>query len=118
MVHSKREIGRNCGFTLWEVLVALALSGFLLYGLLPHFASPVLPIKQRIDQGNIVQIEGAAQAYRVDVGAYPRLFTDLLDAPVGATGWQGPYLRELPVNPWNPALGYSVDTLGRVKALQ
>lgn len=113
-----REMAQDLGFTLWEMLVVLALSAFLLYGLLPHFTSAVLPIKQRIDQSNIVRIEGAAQAYKVDVGTYPSSVTDLLEAPAGVTGWQGPYLREKPVNPWNPAAGYTIDSLGRAKAVQ
>lgn len=109
---------RKRGFTLWEVLVVLSLSGFLLFLLLPHYASPVLPIKKRIDQGNIVQIEGAAQAYRVDMGGYPLSLSDLLEAPEGTDRWHGPYLRELPLNPWNPVWGYQIDALGRARAVR
>jgi prepilin-type N-terminal cleavage/methylation domain len=103
------------GFTLWELLLVLFLMGVLLTLVTPHFSSAAQQVRDRVDQANVRKIEGAVQLYRIDIGTYPVSLSDLIHSPHGVSGWRGPYLKEIPVNPFNSAEGYQIDSLGQVK---
>lgn len=102
------------GFTLWEVLLVLGLMGLLLTAFTPHFGSSITHIQARVSQANIAKIEGAVQLYRIDVGVYPRQVQDLVNPPQGISGWCGPYLDEIPSDPFHSELNYKIDALGQV----
>lgn len=110
----EREKGAQSGFTLWEILLVLFLMGVLLTSFTPHFGSAAQHVRIQIDRANIQRIEGAAQLYRIDVGTYPLSVSNLVHSPQGASGWQGPYLNEIPLNPFNSEQGYRIDSSGRV----
>jgi len=103
------------GFTLWEMLLVLFLMGVILTLATPHFGSAKNQVMIRVDSANRAKIEGAAQLYRIDVGAYPLCVTDLVHAPQGVSRWWGPYLDEIPINPFNAAQDYQLGTLGQVR---
>lgn len=103
------------GFTLWELLLVLFLMGVLLTLVTPHFGSATNQVWIRMDLANREKIEGAAQLYRIDVGTYPLDVSSLIHSPMGVSGWRGPYLDEIPVNPFNTTQVYQIDTFGQVK---
>lgn len=107
----------NCqsGFTLWELLLVLFLMGVLLTLVTPHFGSATNQVRIRVNLANVQKIEGAAQLYRIDVGIYPLSVSNLVHSPMGVSGWRGPYLSEIPINPFDSSRGYQIDALGQVK---
>ena len=105
---------RQSGFTLWELLLVLFLMGVLLTAITPHFGSEANQVRIKVNLANVQKIEGAAQLYRIDVGTYPLKVGDLVRFPMGVSGWRGPYLDEVPINPFNSAQGYQIDALGQV----
>ncbi len=109
-----RIVKARSGFTLWELLIVLFLMGILLSLFTTHYGSAVKQVRIRMDQANIQRIEGAAQLYRIDVGAYPSSVTDLVQSPMGVSGWCGPYLNEIPINPLNSEQSYQINSSGRV----
>lgn len=110
----KEEIWQT-GFTLWELLLVLFLMGVILTLATPHFGSATNQVWIRVDLANKERIEGAAQLYRIDVGTYPLSVSDLVHSPMGVSGWRGPYLNEIPINPFNATQVYQIDALGQVK---
>lgn len=102
------------GFTLLEIMLVLLLMGGILMTITPHFISESNQVRKRVNQANVLKIEGAAQLFRIDVGIYPLSVTELLFSP-GVSGWRGPYLEEIPINPYDSALGYQIDAWGHVK---
>lgn len=108
---------REEGFTLYEVLIVLFLMGLLLHLAVPGFSSSRKSILQSTDEANIKKIEGAAQLYRLDVGAFPSIVADLVEPPAGLSSWNGPYLEELPVNPLQPTRSYELNSIGQVKEI-
>lgn len=110
-----RQKGKPFGFTLWEILLVLFLMGVLLTVVTPHVGSAAHQVRVRINQANIRKIEGAVQLYRIEVGTYPASLSDLVHLPNGVSGWNGPYLKEIPVNPLNSNVEYQIDSLGHVK---
>jgi len=111
----KREGNWQAGFTLWELLLVLSLMGILFTLPAPHFNSAANQVRTQVNLANVQKIEGAAQLYRIDVGTYPSSVTDLMNVREGVSGWRGPYLRKIPVNPFDSAQSYQIDTLGQVK---
>lgn len=102
---------RKRGFTLLEILIAIALVG----------------IMAAIAIGNVTGIFGGQQEkaaglfvknsadlgltpYRLDIGSYPSTeegLEALLSAPAGKESrWKGPYIKELPLDPWGNAYQY------------
>ena len=111
---TKEEHGQS-GFTLWELLLVLFLMGVLLTLVTPHFGSATNQVRIRMDLANREIIEGAAQLYRIDVGTYPLDVSSLIHSPRGVSGWRGPYLDEIPLNPFKTTQVYQIDTFGQVK---
>lgn len=110
-----KEKNTQTGFTLWEILLVLSLMGILLVSVTPHFGSSVNQVKNRVNVANVTKIEGAVQLYRIDVGEFPLSVVDLVHSPIEMSEWRGPYLDEVPENPFNSAQSYQLDSLGRVK---
>ena len=81
----------------------------------PHFGSATNQVRIRVDLANKEKIEGVAQLYRIDVGTYPLSVSDLVQSPMGMSGWRGPYLKEIPINPFNATQTYQLDASGQVK---
>jgi general secretion pathway protein G len=113
MKWTKKEL--QSGFIVLEVIIVLFLIGIILTLASPHFSSATNQVQNRIDQANKARIEGAAQLYRIDVGAYPQSVSDLLHPPMGESGWCGPYLNQVPLNPFDSSQIYQIDAFGRVK---
>lgn len=108
------NLAQSFGFTLWEVLIVLFLMGILLTSFSPHYNSAPKHVRLQMNQANIQRIEGAAQLYRIDVGSYPLSVMNLVYSPQGVKGWRGPYLPEIPINPFDSERGYQIDSSGRV----
>jgi general secretion pathway protein G len=52
-------------------------------------------------------IKTALDRYEIDNGSYPRSLNDLIQAPGDAKHWSGPYIDQLPIDPWgNPYIYY------------
>ena len=111
----ERERNLQAGFTLWEILLVLFLMGVMLTLATPHFGSATNQVWLRVDLANKAKIEGAAQLYRIDVGTYPPSVADLVHSPMGVSGWRGPYLDQIPINPFKATQVYQIDALGQVK---
>ena len=104
----------QAGFTLWELLLILFLMGIILALATPHFGSATNQVWIRVDLANKERLEGAAQLYRIDVGTYPLSVEDLVLSPTGVSGWRGPYVNEIPINPFDATQVYQINALGQV----
>ena len=108
---SRYNINRKCGgFSLIEILIALALMGIIL-GLIVVNSESIFGGGQKKVAGLFVTkvVDVPLMAYRAHVGNYPSTeegLQALLVAPSGKSGrWQGPYIKTKDdlVDPWgNP----------------
>lgn len=113
---NKRNIYRvSKGFTLIEVLFVLVLMMIVVLQVAPHFSTSEGSVRLKIDSTNRLRIEGAVDLYKIDTGKVPLTLEDLILPPSGVAGWRGPYLEEVPVNPFKGGEPYELDEKGKVK---
>ena len=98
-------------FSLLEILTVLALLAVLFGFLIVNFGGI-------FDQGSSDaarmfvnnSLEAPLLKYKMDTGGYPTTeqgLAALVSKPAGATGrWNGPYLRDKPVDPWKMPYQY------------
>jgi general secretion pathway protein G len=95
----------NFGFTLIELLVVLVILG-LLAGLIgPQVMKYLGGAKTDSTRLQIRDLAATLDLYRLEVGRYPNTnegLQALVEAPPGATNWNGPYLKkkQVPKDAW------------------
>lgn len=83
------------GFTLIEILIALAIVAVLGAVVAPAYMAYVERGKKTATVGSIKTIKMSLNLYEGDTGNYPQRLRDLIKKPAGpdAEGWNGPYLQ-------------------------
>jgi len=97
MTNRKR---RASGFTLIELLIVLAILGLLAALVGPSLFGNLEKGKRTTASAQISNIASALDSYRIDVGRYPESLDGLLENDTSRDAWSGPYMRELPPDPW------------------
>ncbi|HEY1661042.1 MAG TPA: type II secretion system major pseudopilin GspG [Verrucomicrobiae bacterium] len=106
-IKNKKSIKSNPGFTLVEMMLVVAIIGILAALVIPRIAGKSEEAKETAVQADIKGgIKSAIDQFEVDNGRYPSSLQDLIQQPRNASGWKGPYLDQLPVDPWSDAYQY------------
>jgi general secretion pathway protein G len=89
------------GFTLTELMLVVVIIGILAALVIPRIAGNSDRARLIVAQADINGgIKTALGNYEVDNGSYPKSLQDLLVRPGNAQNWHGPYLDNLPKDPW------------------
>jgi general secretion pathway protein G len=93
----------QAGFTLIELLIVLIILGLLGALVAPKMFQKVGSAKQKTTKTQIGMLGTALDAYRLDVGQYPKTL-ESLRTKGEEKNWDGPYLpKDIPNDPWgNP----------------
>lgn len=97
----RRGIG---GFTLIELLLVLVILGILAAIVVPKFAGRTEQARITAATTQINSFATALDAFEVDNGYYPKGkngLQDLVEQPRDAQNWHGPYVKDIPKDPWN-----------------
>lgn len=97
------------GFTLVELLLVLVILGVLAAIVVPKFSGRTDDARKTAAQTQISNFSTALDAYEIDTGSYPKGkagLTDLVQQPRNAVNWKGPYLKEIPNDPWQKPYVY------------
>lgn len=109
-MNSKRVTrAHQSGFTLIEIMVVVVVIGLLVAMLAPTVFNKVGQAEQTRISQDLRVIEGALKFYRLDNYRYPTQqqgLQALVDKPTGAERWNGPYLEQLPLDPWGVPYRY------------
>lgn len=125
-----RDVRSDAGFTLVELLVVMAILAMLATIAGPQVMRYLGRAKTDAAKVQISGIVSAVELYALDNGNYPPQdfgLKALVEAPAGATRWNGPYLKKATglIDPWGRPYGYKVEqrsgqitiyTLGRDNA--
>ena len=94
---------RRQAFTLIELLLVLVILGILAAIVVPKFSGRTEQARITAAQTQISSFSTALDAFEVDNGYYPKGqngLQDLVTQPRDAQNWKGPYLKEIPLDPW------------------
>ncbi len=99
------------GFTLIELLVVLAILGLLIGLVTPQVMKYLGRARSDSAHIEIENLGGALDLYKLDMHRYPTQeegLQALVEAPPGAAGWNGPYLKhtKIPLDPWSHPYAY------------
>ena len=89
--------------TLIELLLVLVILGILAAIVVPKFSGRTEQARQAAAQTQIANFGTALDAFEVDNGYYPKGksgLNDLVSAPRDAQSWKGPYMKDIPLDPW------------------
>ena len=123
---SPRPIRRSHGFTLVELLLVLVILGTLAAIVYPKLAGRSDDARKTAAKTQIANFSTVLDAFGVDNGYYPKGksgLQDLVTQPSEAQNWKGPYMKEIPKDPWgneyiyeypgrNNANGYDLSSVG------
>ena len=91
------------GFTLVEMLLVLVILATLAAIVYPKIAGRSEQARQTAAQTQIASFSTALNAFEVDNGFFPKGKSGLMDLvtqPRETTSWHGPYLDNIPKDPW------------------
>jgi len=102
-------------FTLVEMLLVLVILATLAAIVYPKLAGRSEQARTTAAATQISSFSTALDAFEVDNGYYPKGksgLMDLVQQPRDAQNWRGPYLKDLPKDPWGNE--YSYECPGRM----
>jgi general secretion pathway protein G len=99
------------GFTLIELLLVLVILSILAAVVVPKFTGGADKARKARAQTDITAIDGALDRFELDTGRFPTNEEGLAilaqqQPPTGVKEWHGPYLKQLPTDPWGNAYLY------------
>lgn len=112
MSRARRAWRGETGFTLLEVVIAIAIMGILIGAIAPVAHRQLLAAREEATRQELDRLRGALAAYYEDVGGYPgeALGLAALVGAAGPAGWQGPYLEP---GDEDPATAVAQDAFGQ-----
>ncbi|MBI3020845.1 MAG: type II secretion system major pseudopilin GspG [Candidatus Omnitrophica bacterium] len=106
----RRNSGRNTAFTLVELMLVVIIIGILGAMVIPRMAGRSEEARKAVARADIdLNIATAIKLYELDNGAFPTTdegLNALSSAPVSAKNWKGPYLENIPRDPWGRPYQY------------
>ena len=95
------------GFTLIEIMLVVIILGILAAMVVPKLTGRSDEARRSVAKTDIQSnLALAIDLYEVDIGEYPSSLDDLMHAPSQVSGWKGPYLKKLPLDPWGRSYIY------------
>ena len=91
------------GMTLVELIIVVVIIAMLVAALGLTLRGKFSQAKEKIAQIAISEIEGNLDLYMIEVGNYPPEgigLEALLQNPGDSPNWNGPYIKKLPLDPW------------------
>ena len=112
MLYRSKLARAQRGFTLLELLVVLVILGMLAALAGPRVMKYIASSKTDTAKLQIEELAAALDMYKLEVGRYPNTqegLQALVEAPGGATNWNGPYLKKktVPKDPWGVAYHFA-----------
>ncbi len=107
------QVRRQSGFSLLEILVVLAIMALIAALIAPRLFNQVDRSKQTVAATQVRALVTALDTMRLDIGRYPseQEGLQLLLSPPSSgqqtQNWYGPYIEEVPLDPWGAAYRYA-----------
>jgi general secretion pathway protein G len=103
---------RDGGFTLIELMLVIIIIGILVSIVVPRLTGRTKRARAAAAKMTVQNVATALEAFEMDLGRFPTVdegLNGLIERPgtlAPEEEWNGPYLREKPLDPWNRELVY------------
>lgn len=97
------------GFTLIELLLVLVILGILAGIIVPQYNGTGTRARVTAAVAQIATFKGTLASFEIDNGCFPTGrdgLQELVEPKSGAINWKGPYISEIPLDPWQHAYVY------------
>lgn len=94
------------GFTLIEIMLVVIIIGILAALIMPRLGGRSEQAKQARAKADISSVSVALGLYELDIGSYPDNLEALVSNTISNQDWKGPYLDDVPTDPWGRAYKY------------
>jgi len=98
-MNKKRQVLKQAGFTLIELMIVLSIMGILITIAQPTFRQSIVRAREAVLREDLFQIRDAIDQYYADNDKYPDQLTDLINQQDRTRS----YLREIPKDPFTGA---------------
>ncbi|MDP7063194.1 MAG: type II secretion system major pseudopilin GspG [Planctomycetota bacterium] len=106
---SKQHKRRNSGFTLIEIMVVVLIVGLLIGTVGPNIWNALFSSQAKVAGNQIRLFHTTLDQYKLEVYRFPDSLDDLTE-PNPTTGH--PFLKVIPLDPWNNEYDYEKDSEG------
>lgn len=98
---------RRRGFTLIELLLVIVIIATLAALVIPNFMGRGEEARRTAAKAQITTFESVLATYESDCGSLPESLDSLINEPSPKPrGWKGPYMKDVPVDPWGNPYAY------------
>jgi general secretion pathway protein G len=96
----KRVREGQCGFTLIEILIVVAIIGLIAALIAPNLIGRFESSKEEITKAQVEMLSSAVLSFMLDLKRFPTTLDELINSTDPM--WRGPYLskQRLPKDPW------------------
>jgi general secretion pathway protein G len=105
----KRMKRHSRGFTMIELMVVVAIIGMLAVIVAPAVMNNLGRGQRTTAIAQMANLATALDTYRLDLSAYPEALDGLVENDTGRGSWAGPYIKEVPLDPWGNAYVYTPE---------
>ncbi len=113
-------VRRRNAFTLIELLLVLVILGVLAAVVVPKLAGRGEQARLTAAKADISSLEGALDQFETDAGRYPTAdegLGALVNPPSNVKAWNGPYVKQVPNDPWGHPYIYRYPGIHNTRGL-